>query len=124
MLPAANAPRGAGCATEAVAGLDAGRPLVSSSTHAQERLFQIELANAGLAIELDRNAVRMAQARAYLARSDSNPTLGRARLRRLREHRSCLLTQLRANRLTIREILAFPYMQIRWTVEKSARSGK
>ncbi len=71
-----------------------------------DRLVRLTRCSARFARELERLTLRLRTVRTYLARPGSNPILGRAYESSVRESRSRVLTQLRANRIEARRLLA------------------
>jgi hypothetical protein len=71
-------------------------------------LSRIYVENQRFLSELSRTRSSATEVIAYLERPDANVALGRARLSQLREKRSRLLDQLRANRLAARQLGLIP----------------
>lgn len=75
-------------------------------THEFGRMVLLVRSNDRLFDELRSNQARIAEAMAYLGRSDSNQALGWIRLERLRERHLAILERLRFNRIKGRQLLA------------------
>ena len=108
-LPTLPAPfaTGFGCVSNSSAPASPASPESSPSPDdAFARLAALVRSNDRLQAELLTLDRRGHEARAYLARPDANPALGRARLDRVRDGRSRVLSALRSNRIAAGEFLA------------------
>lgn len=92
--------------TRAVSPREGAEVVEELGAHELGRMVLLVRSNDRLFDDLRANHARIAEALAYLSRDDANKALGWARMARLRDRHSAILTKLRANRIEGRRLLA------------------